>query len=255
MPFTPVPEVQLPFQFVIITHHEEARSKNTGVQAAILSSKWVKLQSFKELKSIDSGASAVLFPSDGAIPVRHFDPSQVSTFYIIDSKWKKAKELSSNPPLSGVQHVRLQETRSAFWRFHTAGVSDEGVCTIEAIYFLLKALQESGKLKGDAYKGPHCFDNLLWYFAYQHKVVEAAFTKRRLENPTGASHTPDQGKKRRCIDNGTKMNSSGQDSMSRVSGIDSAKEKWAEDSLPNTSTHPNGKGKDVPPPAEITRQV
>lgn len=30
--------------------------------------------------------------------------------------------------------------KSCFWRFHTSGVTDEGVCTIEALHLLLRAL-------------------------------------------------------------------------------------------------------------------
>lgn len=30
--------------------------------------------------------------------------------------------------------------RSSFWRFHTAETTDEGVCTIEALHLLVKAL-------------------------------------------------------------------------------------------------------------------
>lgn len=34
--------------------------------------------------------------------------------------------------------------RSCFWRFHTEGVSDEGVCTIEALHLLLRAWAGGG---------------------------------------------------------------------------------------------------------------
>lgn len=30
--------------------------------------------------------------------------------------------------------------RSSFWRFHTEGTADEGVCTIEAIHLFMRAL-------------------------------------------------------------------------------------------------------------------
>jgi hypothetical protein len=34
--------------------------------------------------------------------------------------------------------------KSRFWRFHTSGVTDEGVCTIEALHLLLCALAGVG---------------------------------------------------------------------------------------------------------------
>lgn len=53
---------------------------------------------------------------------------------------KKARELLGHDVFKGVRRVKLQETRSAFWRFHTKGVADEGVCTAEALLFFLQAL-------------------------------------------------------------------------------------------------------------------
>jgi hypothetical protein len=34
--------------------------------------------------------------------------------------------------------------RSTFWRYHTEGVTDEGVCTIEALHLLMRALAFAG---------------------------------------------------------------------------------------------------------------
>eukprot|EP00967_Tisochrysis_lutea_P100823 scaffold150763_cov22-Tisochrysis_lutea.AAC.2 len=55
---------------------------------------------------------------------------------------KESKEMMKHPLLSGVRRVKLKDARSAFWRFHTAGVGEEGLCTIECLYFFLKALAE-----------------------------------------------------------------------------------------------------------------
>ena len=61
--------------------------------------------------------------------------------------------------LEGVRHVKLSQTKSAFWRFHTKGVSEDGVCTIEAMYFFLEGLK--GRLADPQFEPPHCFDNLV----------------------------------------------------------------------------------------------
>ncbi len=39
---------------------------------------------------------------------------------------KKAKRINMHPTLEGVRRVKLSETKSSFWRFHTKGVADEG---------------------------------------------------------------------------------------------------------------------------------
>lgn len=38
--------------------------------------------------------------------------------------------------------------RSTFWRYHTEGVTDEGVCTIEALHLLMRALAGRNNLQG-----------------------------------------------------------------------------------------------------------
>jgi hypothetical protein len=47
--------------------------------------------------------------------------------------------------------------RSTFWRYHTGGVADEGVCTIEALHLLLRALAGArvrGRGRGGVRGGP-----------------------------------------------------------------------------------------------------
>ena len=64
-----------------------------------------------------------------------------------------------HPSLEGVRTVKLSQTKSAFWRFHTKGVSDDGVCTIEAMFFFLEGLRP--RLEDPRFTRPHPFDNLV----------------------------------------------------------------------------------------------
>jgi hypothetical protein len=136
-----------------------------------------------------------------------------------------------------LRQVRLPGSpKSCFWRFHTSGVSDDGVCTIEALHLLLRALAgerlpreppqtvwlfmhhwEQGfgqyytgrqyfyfntglnwsnhkhkfhniccaavaaaaERLPDVQRDPHYFDNLLWYFAFQHQLVAKKAAERQ----------------------------------------------------------------------------
>eukprot|EP00877_Chromochloris_zofingiensis_P014960 jgi/Chrzof1/9718/Cz04g13090.t1 len=203
LPFTPVPHVKLPFKVSIIRHHAEAASKNTGVHAALISPKDVILHSIHDCPEFTPNKAAVLFPSADAVEPGDLDVDSLERIFIMDSKWAKAKDLLKTPVFNGVQAVKLPAgIRSCFWRFHTSGVAEEGVCTIEALYHLLKSLHASGKLKDqDHHNNPHCYDNLLWYFAHQHRTIqEAAATrqqKRLQQTNTSAKHP--SSKQANCI--------------------------------------------------------
>ncbi|KXZ42024.1 hypothetical protein GPECTOR_220g472 [Gonium pectorale] len=186
-PLVPFPHVALPFRVSIVTHHEEKASKNTGVQVAILAAGQVDLHSMAAVpRDVDPSRCAVLFPSDTALEVSELEPDSIDRLFIIDSRWKKAGELVRTETFAAMRAVKLSETRSAFWRFHTRGVADEGVCTIEALYFFLVAMAKLGKLTDPRFTAPHAFDDLLWYFVYQHQVVQQA-AKKRLEGQAGSA--------------------------------------------------------------------
>lgn len=173
VPFTPTPSLQLPFQLHIVTHAAERLTKATGVHAAVLCRGQVHLQSLEELPQLDPTRSVVMFPSDDALLPDQLSVEELGHVIIIDSKWRKARELNDHPSLQGMKRVKLPgNPRSSFWRFHTAETTDEGVCTIEALHLLVKALAD--RLPQPA---SH-WDNLLWYYAYQHKVVERAAANR-----------------------------------------------------------------------------
>ena len=107
----------------------------------------------------DKSRAVVLFPSDTALECADLDPASIDRAFIIDSKWKKAKTLLEHPSLDGVRRVKLTQTKSSFWRFHTKGVSDEGICTIECIHAFLTSLRE--RMTDPRYTKPNCFDNLV----------------------------------------------------------------------------------------------
>jgi hypothetical protein len=74
--------------------------------------------------------------------------------------------------------------RSAFWRFHTRGATEDGVCTIEALHLLLRAW--TGQLPECS--DSHAYDNLLWYFAHQHMLVQRAYGERSAARVPAVEH-------------------------------------------------------------------
>lgn len=55
--------------------------------------------------------------------------------------------------MEGVRHVRIRSYRTSFWRFHTKGVPSDGLCTVEAVYFLCK--EARGRASAAALRAPH----------------------------------------------------------------------------------------------------
>jgi hypothetical protein len=76
----------LPFLVKIITHPDELRTKNTGVQAKLLAPRHVELLPFDQVcnERLDRESCALLFPSDEAIKPDELDLTKVRTVYIID---------------------------------------------------------------------------------------------------------------------------------------------------------------------------
>ena len=70
--------------------------------------------------------------------------------------------------------MRIGTYRTAYWRYHTKGVPEDGLCTVEAVYFLCRELHARAHVKGDC----HCYDDLLYYFAFMHRRVHAASAAR-----------------------------------------------------------------------------
>ena len=134
-----------------------------------------KLLDLASLPALDPATTVLLFPDDGALPADSVDPDRITDVIVIDSKWGQARGVMEQPALRGIPHVRLGSYRSSYWRYHTKGVPDDGLCTVEAVYFLCRELHARRHPPGEQC---HCMDDLLWYFAFQHRRVHAASDAR-----------------------------------------------------------------------------
>lgn len=186
VPFTHVPSIVLPFHVNIITHIEERAANNTGRHAALLCPQQVSLHDVLDCPTLseqDKARCIVLFPSDDAIFPSDLEPGSIDRVFVIDSRWQKAIQLNTHVALRGIRRVKLAtatETKSSFWRFHTEGIADEGVCTIECLHLLMRELVQANKIGSvsDDDLNQHSFDNLLWYFSFLHQRVEKTAIER-----------------------------------------------------------------------------
>ena len=63
------------------------------------------------------------------------------------------------------------------------------MCSIEALYFFFKELQDAGALTA-SFAAKHAFDDLLWYFAHEHALVHARHAAKRQRREEGAAAAP-----------------------------------------------------------------
>ena len=157
-----------------LTHGQQNESSATGVHLGILAPR-CKLLDVGLLPALDPTTTVLLFPDDGAVPADSVDASAITDVVVIDSKWGQARGVMEHPALRGIPHVRLGAYRTSYWRYHTKGVPDDGLCTVEAVYFLTRELHSRRHPPGEQCA---CMDDLLWYFAFQHRRVHAASDAR-----------------------------------------------------------------------------
>ena len=182
LPLSPLlPTVELPFTVWVLTHCQQNESTATGVHLAVLAPR-VRLVAVEELPELCKETAVVLFPEDSATPAEEVDDvSGIRDVIVIDSKWGQARGVLLSPALAGVRRVRLGNHRTSYWRYHTRGVPDDGLCTVEAVFFLCRGLHSGAHADGEEC---HCFDDLLYIFALQHARVGREARRRgggRLE--------------------------------------------------------------------------
>eukprot|EP00850_Spirogloea_muscicola_P010867 SM000065S20216 [mRNA] locus=s65:325214:325868:- [translate_table: standard] len=168
-----------------VLHKRESRTMSTGVQAAILCPGQVAVHDAMEgdgsgIPHFDPASTVVLFPSADAIAMDVVRRNAVTRVVVIESKWSGCGAILDLPQLAGCTRLRLgsgssgsSSLRSSYWRYHTKGVPEEGLSTIEAIWHFCRQWHAPEAHSGTA-SACHCYDDLLWYFAFFHRVIEAS---------------------------------------------------------------------------------
>lgn len=72
-----------------------------------------------------------------------------------------------------------------FWRYQK-GEADTSLATIEALYFFFRdyevAMNHAGKGYDAYYEAGGKWDNLLYYYAFNFKIIQDAYRKGKLES-------------------------------------------------------------------------
>ena len=139
----------------------------------------VSLARADELPVFCRETTLVLFPDEEAVPAEEVDAATVTDVVVIDSKWGQAHGVLAHPHLDGCTRVRIGKHRTSYWRYHTAGVPEDGLCTVEAVYFLVRELHTSSHLPNQTCR---CYDDLLWIFNLLHNRVMSEAKRRAIHS-------------------------------------------------------------------------
>ena len=191
LPLDCLPRVSLPIQVHIIRHIGESPSKSSIIPLRILAPENVSIYthapvSNQSLPKFLCSESVLLYPSDDAFEVNDINWGEVKNLIVVDSTWSQTKTvLEAIDPESKIRRVRLSSSYTTrFWRYQT-GKPDTCLATVEAIYLLIRDAFEQRTFEipplQSADKFPcHSFDDLLWFYVYQHALVKRKSTSGRL---------------------------------------------------------------------------
>jgi DTW domain-containing protein YfiP len=200
------PSLRLPIPLDVVLHHNEGRSKSTGLHACVLSKDAHLVVYPDELKDFrPAPGSFLLFPADAgtpSTPLDELDLDTVKRLVVVDSTWAQAKQMIREPVIAALPRVSIATEKTRFWRFQT-GKPDECLATIEAIHSFYRQWavkqaknankhekrdeqghEEDGDNNNNNNNNNH--DDLLFYFKIMYDIVQnsyrssgKSFTKRQ----------------------------------------------------------------------------
>lgn len=160
--------VTLPFDVLLLLHHQESLIKCTGIHAAVLGKEdqtqyedWLKPDEEwqRVVESLDASRDVLLFPYPDSTPAQHFpwqtdcEPEQKKRLVVLEASWTYGKTMAQQivahrrrKGLPALPSVTLTDVTGQYWRFQSEGQS--AVSTIEAIaYAAQNAGLESSKVQ------------------------------------------------------------------------------------------------------------
>lgn len=176
-----VPQVELPLSITIIKHPLESCTKSTSIPLATISPS-VKIFDAADLDDttlpFDPSKSILLFPSDTATNAADADWSNVDNVVVFEGTWNQATTIYNKVKKFNCQTLKLGNYKTVFWRYNGLPNSkycdERNLATIESIYFLFREIRDSNKISKIANAN---FDDMLWFYALQHKVMEERAVK------------------------------------------------------------------------------
>ncbi|MES1912933.1 MAG: hypothetical protein MHM6MM_005179 [Cercozoa sp. M6MM] len=173
-----IPRVSLPVRLDIVHHPHEKKSKSTAVHALTLAPpeqvRWMEYDSDFRADDWSPENTLLLFPSDDATPVHELSDDEIAnvkTLVVVDSTWFQCGGILANKQLQSLKKVKFAAQKTLFWR-HQSNASDYHLATIEAIYYVMRALHLR---KHGSYAGEQ--DNLLFFFKYYYDLIQQRYSK------------------------------------------------------------------------------
>lgn len=162
----PVPKLELPIICDILYYAGELKSKSTAVHAKILAPDHVNFIEYPEnLPDWNPEETVLLYPSPDAVSAKDLDFSKIKRVVFVDSQWHATHRILRDERVQELKHVKIMNYKTFFWRWQHEG--EDCLATIEAIYYFYKEYQEGLKKKYDGE-----YDDLLYYFAFFHKMIQ-----------------------------------------------------------------------------------
>lgn len=83
-----------------------------------------------------------------------------------------------------MKHIKIKTEKTVFWRYQK-GEEDTSLSTIEALYFFFRDYESTlnhGKSYDKYYESGGKWDNLMYYYAWNFKVIQECYNVGRLKD-------------------------------------------------------------------------
>jgi DTW domain-containing protein YfiP len=114
----------------------------------------------------------LLFPSADAkdiLSMSNEELMKIKKVVLIDCTWNQTNHFLKQENVMSIKKVKIQTEKTVFWRYQS--VSDANLATVEALYFFFRDYEVSLNCKGDYGKYDGKYDNLLYYYAFNYKLI------------------------------------------------------------------------------------
>jgi len=143
------------------------------------------MHEFPAVPVFDPDDTVLLFPDAEAKPLSQVDVSKFRRAVFIDSTWQQASKVRNHKALKDLPCVMICQYNSVFWRYQV-DQPKTSLATIEAIYYLCREYQHQrhlhSPLQFPVYAGE--FDNLVYYFMGQYRLIQDRYTADRTKRFT-----------------------------------------------------------------------
>ena len=181
-----IPKLELPVKVTILSHPKEKKSKSSVVPVKILAPQYVDFLPAVEApdllkdSDLDVDQVAILFPGENATEVTELSGEQLARLkrvVIIDSTWNQTKRYMNSDLIKRHPMVKIKTEKTVFWRYQSGGF-DSSLSSAEALYFFFRDYDMATNGLGTDYsKYSGKWDNLLWYFAFNFKLIQDEYKK------------------------------------------------------------------------------